>query len=139
MSTKNKDGVKVIGRRGYSDVYVLPVKELKKIDPFSYFVTTGDALVKMGVLIDDVKTLLTSLEYLRSQLIGVKGTNKWLETEVTDSGDKIMWPEDLMLMNDDKWPLDCREYKDKYSQGAIVFKIKNPKIKADVKEEEGVE
>ena len=130
-----KTGVKVIGRRGYSEVYLLPVKELKVINPYSYFVSTGDALTKMNVLIDDVKDLLTSLEHLRSQLVGIKGINKWLETEVTDSGDKIVWPEDLMLMNDIKWPPDYKEYKEKYSQGAITFKVKNPKVKVEDSQE----
>lgn len=133
-SNKDKETIKVVGRRGYSDVYILPVKDLKKIDPISYFITTGDALTKMGVLINDVKELLSTLEYLRSQLIGIKGSNKWLETEITDGGDKIQWPEDLMLLNNDKWPLDCREYKTKYSQGSVIFKIKNPKVNKEYKE-----
>lgn len=61
-------------------IWTVPIDEYRKIDPKEYFVTTGEATVKIDILLEDIKELSNELRKLKRQLIKTKGDSDYLET-----------------------------------------------------------
>lgn len=61
-------------------IWTVPIDEYQKIDPKEYFVTTGEATVKIDILLADIKELSNELRKLKRQLIKTKGDSDYLET-----------------------------------------------------------
>lgn len=53
---------------------------LNSIEPEKYFITTGEAIQKIDILIEDINKLLKSAKKFRKSLIKAKGSSKYLET-----------------------------------------------------------
>ena len=70
-------------------VWVVPIDQYVCIDPKQYFITTGEATVKIDVVINDVSELLKSLKKLKKQLEKVKDDADYLET-AWDNGDLVV-------------------------------------------------
>jgi len=60
--------------------WIFEVDKLKKIDPRQYFVTTGEATVKIKVLIEDLKESLKNAKKLEKEFADTKGESDYLET-----------------------------------------------------------
>ena len=61
-------------------VWVVPIDKYKKVDPRDYFITTGEAIVKIDVLLKDLKELTKNICKLKKSLIDAKGDSDYLET-----------------------------------------------------------
>jgi hypothetical protein len=60
--------------------FILDIDSYKKIDPREYFITTGEATVKIEVLLNDIKDLTKELKNLQKELIRTKDESDYLET-----------------------------------------------------------
>jgi len=60
--------------------FIFPVDKLPSIIPKEYYITTGEAIVKMDYLIKQTEKLLNELYNVREKLNKTKGKAKWLET-----------------------------------------------------------
>jgi hypothetical protein len=60
------------------------IDDLKTICPRDYFVTTGEAIVKIDYMIGQVKKLLVDAKKLRKNMVKSKSTSKYLETSWED-------------------------------------------------------
>jgi len=60
--------------------FILHIDEYKKINPRDYFITTGEATVKIEVLLEDVKDLLKELKKLQKEMVRTKDESDYLET-----------------------------------------------------------
>ena len=60
--------------------WILEIEEYKKIDPRYYFITTGEAIVKVDVLLDDLKELTKEVKKLKKECEKIKGDSDYLET-----------------------------------------------------------
>ena len=65
--------------------FLLDLSDLKSIIPKDYFVTTGEAIVKLDYMINDIQTLLKESRKLKKKLERSKGDSKWLETTWEDN------------------------------------------------------
>ncbi|MBD3407280.1 MAG: hypothetical protein GF411_14275 [Candidatus Lokiarchaeota archaeon] len=61
-------------------VWEVPIDQYKAIDPRQYFVTTGEAIIKIDQLIGDLKNLQSNIKKLRTRLLKAKSESKYLET-----------------------------------------------------------
>lgn len=62
------------------NAWKVPINNFKPIDPKSYFITSGEATVKVKKLEEDAWRLAGAIRSLRMQLEKTKGVNKYLET-----------------------------------------------------------
>lgn len=53
---------------------------LKPINPKDYFLTTGEAIQKIDILINDINSLLKSAKKFKKNLVKAKASSKYLET-----------------------------------------------------------
>ena len=60
--------------------WIIPIDEYLAVDPKYYFITTGEATLKIDVLIDDLHTALKQAKKLKKVLINTKGESDYLET-----------------------------------------------------------
>lgn len=60
--------------------WIVEIDSYNKIDPKEYFITTGEATVKIDVLINDLENLTKEAKKLKKQLIKTKGESDYLET-----------------------------------------------------------
>lgn len=60
--------------------WILKIDEFKKINPRDYFVTTGEALTKTEVLLNDLKELTVDIKKLQKELVKTKADSDYLET-----------------------------------------------------------
>lgn len=60
--------------------WVLKIDEFKKIDPKDYFITTGEALVKTEVLLNDLRDLTKDIKKLQREMVKTKADSDYLET-----------------------------------------------------------
>lgn len=60
--------------------WIIEIDKYKKIDPREYFVTTGEATVKIEVLLDDLKDLTKEMKNLQKELTKTKDESDYLET-----------------------------------------------------------
>jgi len=60
--------------------WILDIDSYQKIDPQKYFVTTGEATVKIEVLVKDLENLTKNIKKLKKQLIKTKDESDYLET-----------------------------------------------------------
>jgi len=58
----------------------VPIDTYTKVDPKQYFITTGEAIVKMGVLLKDLANLTKEMRKLQKQMVKTKGDSDYLET-----------------------------------------------------------
>jgi hypothetical protein len=61
-------------------VFLVPIEDYSSIDPKAYFVTTGEATVKIDVLIEDLQNMVRHAKNLKKELIKTKGESDYLET-----------------------------------------------------------
>lgn len=60
--------------------WVIPIDEYAQIDPKKYFITTGEAIVKINVLLDDLRQLSKDINKLKKLLVKTKDESDYLET-----------------------------------------------------------
>ena len=60
------------------------IDEYKGVNPRDFFITTGEAIVKLDHTIKCTRNLLESLKKLRAKMIKSKSTSKYLETSWDD-------------------------------------------------------
>lgn len=53
---------------------------LKTIDPERYFITTGEAIHKMDIMIKDANDFIKAAKKLKKSMIKAKASSKYLET-----------------------------------------------------------
>jgi hypothetical protein len=58
----------------------VPIDELPVVDPKSFFITTGEAVVKTDYMIEQIQNLLKEVRALRKKLLKSKEESKYLET-----------------------------------------------------------
>lgn len=75
-------------------VFLVPIKDYSSIDPKSYFVTTGEATVKIDVLIEDLQNMVKHAKNLKKIFVKTKGESDYLETRWEDG--------DLLVMKKEK-------------------------------------
>lgn len=61
-------------------IWQMSFDDYKVIDPKSYFVTTGEATVKIDVLIEDIQDLLKNVRSLKKKFAKIKDESDYLET-----------------------------------------------------------
>ena len=67
----------------------MEIEKLKKIDPKYFFITTGEATVKIQVLLDELKDLTKDVKKLQKLFITTKDESDYLET-CWEDGDLIL-------------------------------------------------
>ena len=60
--------------------WIVPIDEYKKMDPKYYFITTGEAIVKINVLLKDLKESMKQMQNLKKIFVKTKGDSDYLET-----------------------------------------------------------
>jgi hypothetical protein len=60
--------------------WVLPIDEYEIVDPKYYFITTGEATIKINILINALSTGLKQARKLKKLLEKTKGESDYLET-----------------------------------------------------------
>ncbi|MHA1372227.1 MAG: hypothetical protein ACTSRA_21210 [Promethearchaeota archaeon] len=82
--TKRKSKYAILGNtpeQGQSKkAWILEIEKLQKIDPKYFFITTGEATIKIQVLIDVIKDLLKDVKKLQKVFIATKDESDYLET-----------------------------------------------------------
>ena len=61
-------------------IFIVPIDKYKTICPKDYFITTGEATIKIDVVIKDLKQLLKEMIELKKLFIKTKGESSFLET-----------------------------------------------------------
>lgn len=72
-------GDKPVGSQN-KKAWIVPIDNFKPIIPRDYFVTTGEAIVKVDMLIEHTQALLHNLNAFRKSLVSTKNDAKYLET-----------------------------------------------------------
>lgn len=70
--------------------FLFPVDDIRTIVPKDYFITTGEAIIKLDVLIGDLQETLKKAKSFKKKLIKTKGSSKWLETGWDGSGNLLV-------------------------------------------------
>ena len=65
-------------------VWEIPIEELNVVVPKDYYVTTGEAVKKLDVLIEDTQELLKQAKRLKKKMLQSKGESVYLETSWVD-------------------------------------------------------
>lgn len=74
--------------------FVLDLSDLQDIVPENYFVTTGEAIVKLDHMVSEIKELLRKTRSLRKKLVKTKGDSNWLETHWEGAGKLLVKKKD---------------------------------------------
>lgn len=70
--------------------FLFPIEEFREIIPRDYFVTTGEGIIKLDVMISDLKENLEIAKKYRKKILISKDDAQWMETSWDGKGNLIL-------------------------------------------------
>lgn len=73
----------------HAQKYLIDLPAVGSINPKQYYTTSGEAICKMDVLLQDTKDFLVRLKSLREEMVSLRGGSKWLQVTVNEDSQVI--------------------------------------------------